>query len=99
VPWTRLPSRRRCQRARCPPDLSGDDEALADLVAFECARVHEWFERDRRSRACVCAMAGIYYRLLVHIERDPMAVTQRRLSLPAAAMVWIAGKCLVVKRP
>jgi phytoene synthase len=87
----------------CPPDLSGDDEALADLVAFECARVHEWFERglqllpllNRRSRACVGAMAGIYYRLLVHIERDPMAVTQRRLSLPAAEKVWIAGKCLV----
>jgi phytoene synthase len=87
----------------CPPDLSGDDHALADLVAFECARVHEWFERglqllpllNRRSRACVGAMAGIYYRLLVHIERDPMAVTQRRLSLPAAEKVWIAGKCLV----
>ena len=87
----------------CPPDLSGGPAALADLVAFECARVHEWFERglqllpllDRRSRACVGAMSGIYYRLLVHIERDPMAVTMRRLSLPAAEKVWIAGKCIV----
>jgi 15-cis-phytoene synthase len=87
----------------CPPDLSGSPAALADLVAFECARVHEWFERglqllpllDRRSRACVGAMSGIYYRLLVHIERDPMAVTMRRLSLPAAEKVWIAGKCIV----
>ncbi len=84
----------------CPPDLSGSEAALAELVAFECARAHEWFERglqllpllDRRSRACVGAMAGIYYRLLVHIERDPHAVTQRRLSLPAAEKVWIAGK-------
>jgi phytoene synthase len=90
----------------CPPDLSGDDEHLADLVAFECARAHEWFERglqllpllNRRSRACVGAMAGIYYRLLVHIERDPMAVTQRRLSLPAAEKVWIAGRCIVGAR-
>jgi phytoene synthase len=90
----------------CPPDLTGPPEALADLVAFECARVHEWFERglqllpllDRRSRACVGAMAGIYYRLLVHIERDPMAVTQRRLSLPAAEKVWIAGKSIVGAR-
>jgi phytoene synthase len=87
----------------CPPDLLGDDEALADLVAFECARVHEWFERglqllpllDRRSRACVGAMAGIYHRLLVHIERDPMAVTARRLSVPTAEKVWIAGRCIL----
>ncbi len=91
----------------CPPDLSGSDTALAELVAFECARAHEWFERgwqllpllDRRSRACVGAMAGIYYRLLVHIERDPRAVTQGRLSLPAAEKVWIAGKCLVGAQP
>src|SRR6185437_14241686 len=87
----------------CPPDLSGDPEVLAELVAFECARAHEWFERglqllpllDHRSRACVGAMAGIYYRLLVHIERDPMVVTARRISLPAAEKVWIAGRCVV----
>jgi phytoene synthase len=90
----------------CPADLSGNDPALAELVAFECARVHEWFERglrllpllNHRSRACVGAMAGIYHRLLIHIERDPMAVTQRRLSLPAAEKVWIAGKCIVGAR-
>jgi phytoene synthase len=91
----------------CPADLSGDDSALAELVAFECARTHEWFERglellpllDRRSRACVGAMAGIYYRLLVHIERDPRAVTERRLSLPAVEKVWIAGKCIIGAKP
>jgi phytoene synthase len=87
----------------CPPDLSGNDGALAELVAFECARTHEWFERglellpllDRRSRACVGAMAGIYYRLLIHIEHDPRAVTERRLSLPAVEKVWIAGKSII----
>jgi 15-cis-phytoene synthase len=91
----------------CPPDLSGDAAALAELVAFECARVHEWFARglqllpllDRRSRACVGAMAGIYHRLLVHIERDPMVVTQRRVSLPATEKVWIAVKCIAGTRP
>jgi phytoene synthase len=91
----------------CPPDLSGPAEDLAELVAFECARVHEWFERglqllpllDRRSRACVGAMAGIYHRLLVHIERDPLAVTERRLSLPASEKVWIAGRCMIGARP
>jgi phytoene synthase len=87
----------------CPPDLSGGSAVLAELVAFECARAHEWFERgfallpllDPRSRACVGAMAGIYYRLLVHIERDPMAVTERRLSLPSVEKVWIAGRCIL----
>ncbi len=91
----------------CPPDLSGPAGDLAELVAFECARVHEWFERglqllpllDRRSRACVGAMAGIYHRLLVHIERDPQAVTERRLSLPASEKVWIAGRCMIGARP
>jgi 15-cis-phytoene synthase len=92
--------------AGCPADLSGSATELADLVAFECARVHEWFERglqllpllNYRSRACVGAMAGIYHRLLAHIERDPMAVTQGRLSLPATEKVWIAGKCLAGAR-
>lgn len=87
----------------CPPDLTGHPEVLADLVSLECARVPEWFERglrllprlDRRSRACVGVMAGIYHRLFRRIEQDPMAVTLGRLSLPAAEKVWIAGKCLV----
>ncbi len=67
----------------CPADLCGPPEPVAALVAFECARAQEWFDRglqllpllDRRSRACVAAMAGIYRRLLVRIERDPIAVT------------------------
>jgi phytoene synthase len=87
----------------CPQDLTGHPEVLADLVSLECARVPEWFERglqllprlDRRSRACVGVMAGIYYRLFRRIERDPMAVTMGRLSVPTAEKVWIAGKCLV----
>jgi phytoene synthase len=86
----------------CPPDLSGRPEVLADLVTLECARVPEWFDRglrllprlDRRSRACVGVMAGIYHRLFRRIERDPMAVTVGRLSLPTAEKVWIAGRCL-----
>ena len=39
---------------------------------------------DRRSRACVGAMAGIYRRLLGRIERDPLAVTRGRVSLPTS---------------
>jgi phytoene synthase len=82
----------------CPPDLSGPPSAVADLVAFECVRAREWFDRglqllpllNRRSRACVSAMAGIYRRLLTRIERDPMAVTRGRVSLPAWEKGYIA---------
>lgn len=86
----------------CPPDLS-DDASVARLVAFECGRAEEWFERglrllpllDRRSRACVGAMAGIYYRLLQRITRDPAAVTRGRVSVPASEKLWVAARCLV----
>jgi phytoene synthase len=82
----------------CPPDLSGPPSAVADLVAFECVRAREWFDRglrllpllDRRSRACVSAMAGIYSRLLARIERDPIAVTRGRMSLPTWEKGYIA---------
>ncbi|CAM5737019.1 presqualene diphosphate synthase HpnD [Streptomyces hirsutus] len=39
---------------------------------------------DRRSGACVAAMAGIYRRLLDRIEREPEAVLRGRVSLPGA---------------
>ncbi len=86
----------------CPADLS-DDEALGRLVAFECARAEQWFERglrllpllDRRSQACVGAMAGIYHRLLRRIAQDPMAVTRGRVSVPASEKLWVAMSCLV----
>lgn len=86
----------------CPPDLSGDDDGVARLVAFESRRAQEWFTRglqllpllDRRSRACVGAMAGIYHRLLQRIERDPHLVTQGRVSLPTTEKIVIAGRSL-----
>ncbi len=88
-----------------PPDLS-DDGSLGRLVAFECTRAEEWFERgltllpllDRRSQACVGAMAGIYHRLLRRIARDPMAVTRGRVSVPASEKLWVAMSCLVSPR-
>jgi phytoene synthase len=88
--------------AGCPADLS-DDEALGRLVTFECTRAEEWFDRgfrllpllDRRSQACVGAMAGIYHRLLRRIANDPMAVTRGRVSVPASEKLWVAMSCLV----
>jgi 15-cis-phytoene synthase len=89
----------------CPPDLT-TPEPLGLLVAFECRRAQEWFGRglqllpllDRRSRACVGAMAGIYHHLLHRIERDPMAVTRGRVSVPAAEKLLVAVGCLATGR-
>jgi len=86
----------------CPADLSGPPEAIAALVAFECTRAHSWFERglgllpllDRRSRACVGAMAGIYRRLLVRIEADPLSVTVGRVSLSGREKAFVALRAL-----
>lgn len=82
----------------CPADLSGSPDQIAALVALECRRAREWFERglellpllDRRARACVSAMAGIYRRLLDRIEQDPVSVTRTRVSLPVSEKAWVA---------
>ena len=73
-------------------------ERLAALVRFEAARARMWFERglaltrmlDRRSAACVLAMAGIYRRLLARIEAHPQEAARRRTSLPAREKAWVA---------
>ncbi len=87
--------------AGCPPDLS-DPEGVARLVAAECRTAEMWFGRglplltllDRRSRACVAAMAGIYHRLLARIAADPAAVTRGRVSLPTSEKLVVALSAL-----
>jgi phytoene synthase len=84
----------------CDPDLTGD---ITPLVAYEARRAREWFHRglqllpllDGRGRACVSTMAGIYERLLCHIERDPAAVTRGRVSVPAQEKLRVAARGLV----
>ncbi|MER5932139.1 presqualene diphosphate synthase HpnD [Streptomyces sp. NPDC002054] len=49
---------------------------------------------DRRSGACVAAMAGIYRRLLDRIEREPYAVLRGRVSLPAREKAYVAVRGL-----
>ncbi len=71
---------------------------LTELVRFEAARAREWFERgsalapllDRRSAACLLAMAGIYRRVLERIDADPHAALARRTSLPVHEKAWVA---------
>ncbi|MEP6659615.1 MAG: squalene/phytoene synthase family protein [Acidimicrobiales bacterium] len=90
------------RRFGCEANLSGPPDAVAALIADQIPRVEQWFASglellpllDRRSRACVSAMAGIYHRLLHLIERDPGAVLRGRLSLATKEKLWVAARSL-----
>ncbi len=81
-----------------PPD--GSD--FTGLVHYEVRRARALFAEgyrllpllDRRSGACVAAMAGIYRRLLDRIERDPGAVLRGRVSLPGHEKAYVAVRGL-----
>ncbi|NJQ03912.1 squalene/phytoene synthase family protein [Streptomyces zingiberis] len=72
------------------------------LVRFQARRAGSLFTEglrllpllDRRSGACVAAMAGIYRRLLDRIARDPEAVLRGRVSLPAPEKAYVAVRGL-----
>ena len=80
---------------------------LAELIAFEAERAREWFDRglalaallDRRSAACLLAMAGIYSRLLQRISADPLRAARARVSLPAHEKARVALRGLLGVRP
>jgi 15-cis-phytoene synthase len=73
-------------------------EPLSELMRFEAERAQQWFDRglllvpqlDRRSGACVAAMAGIYHRLLGRIEADPPAALSSRTSLSTPEKLLVA---------
>ena len=81
-------------------------ERLSALVRFESERAREWFERgldlagvlDRRSAACVLAMAGIYKRLLERIDDHPEEAVRTRISLPAREKAWVAVRGMLGAR-
>ena len=81
-----------------------DDRArLRELVRFEADRAEAWYERgmrlapmlDRRSAACVRAMAGIYHRLLQRIARQPELVLRERVSLGPHEKAWVAARSML----
>ncbi|MET9254827.1 presqualene diphosphate synthase HpnD [Streptomyces sp. NPDC003717] len=84
--------------APVPPE--GAD--FAGLVHFEVRRARALFAEgyrllpllDRRSGACVAAMAGIYRRLLDRIARDPESVLRGRVSLPGHEKAYVAVRGL-----
>jgi 15-cis-phytoene synthase len=79
-----------------------EDAALIALTRFEAARAQQWFDRgmqlvpllDRRSAACVAAMAGIYHRLLGRIEADPARALRERMSLSGGEKALVALRSL-----
>ncbi len=93
----------RAALLRARLDDAGASEALVELVRFEAQRAERWFERgralvpllDRRSAACVSAMAGIYHRLLERIEAEPQRVLRERVSLPPGEKAWVAVRSMV----
>ena len=89
-------------RFGCRADLSGPVDAVASLVVFEAERAEVLFDDgyrllpllERRSRACVGTMAGIYRCLLRRIVDDPAAVLRHRVSVPTGQKLWVAARSL-----
>ena len=83
----------------------GDVGQLYALMRFYCLRSRDFFHRgmelvallDRRSAACVLAMAGIYWRLLGHIEQRPDRALARRVRLKKREKAWVAARALLGK--
>jgi phytoene synthase len=79
-------------------DTAPPGSDFAGLVEFEVRRARALFATgyrllpmlDRRSGACVAAMAGIYRRLLDRIAADPEAVLRGRVSLPGRQKAYVA---------
>lgn len=87
--------------------VADPQERFAELVRFEAARAEERYAEglrlldrlDRRSAACVAAMAGIYHRLLHRIERDPVRVMSTRVRLSGGEKARVAVRALTGGRP
>ena len=90
----------------CEVDLTGPRANVIELIRFECDRARSWYDRglpllpllDRRSRACVAAMSGIYRRLLEHIEARPEAVLEGRMSLSTTQKIQVAARAISTGR-
>lgn len=76
---------------------------LNALVSFQADRARRWFDRgmtltpllDRRSAACVLAMAGIYSRLLERIASNPARALRERIALPMHEKTWVAARSML----
>jgi phytoene synthase len=82
-------------RAYGVSDVAAPSPALADLIAFEARRARRYYDDSARleslvapdARATLRTMTAIYGGILDKIERDPLAVLQRRVSLSPSRKV------------
>jgi 15-cis-phytoene synthase len=87
-------------------NVAADDGRMVKLIREQAARAQKWYTQgltllpllDRRSAACVSAMAGIYRRLLGRIVKEPEAVLHERVSLPAWEKAYVAAQSLAGSR-
>ncbi len=94
-------------RFGCEPDLGGPIDAVAKLVEHYVGVAEGFYAHglqllpllDRRSRACVSAMATIYHELLRRIAADPAAVLDQRVSLTTKEKLWVAARSLAGAAP
>ncbi len=79
-------------------------EPFRRLMAFQCGRAREFFERAGRAeresaegRKLLPAriMGRVYRQVLEEIERVPESVFSRRVSVSRPRQVWTAARCLV----
>jgi len=81
----------------------GGEGQMDAFMRYQARRADEWFDRglelvgllDKRSGACVLAMANIYRGVLAQIEDDPEAARRRRVSLPIWAKGWVAARSVL----
>jgi phytoene synthase len=81
----------------------GEEGQMDALTRFQVRRAEEWFDRglelvpmlDKRSGACVLAMANIYRGVLAGIRDDPEGARQVRVSLPIWKKAWVAARSIL----
>ena len=88
-----------------PEELAGSalSPALRNLLAFEADRARAYYREaepltdlvDRRSRASLKALIGIYSRLLERISNSGYQVLAGRVRVPAWEKIWILARCAI----
>jgi phytoene synthase len=90
-------------RFGCDDDLAGPEPAVRALIEHYVGVAESFYGRglrllpllDRRSRACVAAMSGIYRQLLTRIAANPLGVLRGRMSLSGKEKLVVAGRSLI----